>query len=100
MRIDARSCMNVFGTSDSNIIIYDSRCGMSDVAFCTALPIGGISCLDISETTRANNFKIHRDVSLNSLYISTGNDVINCFRSATIRSNVLIFGHVRFAISR
>ena len=26
-------------------IIDDSRCGISDVAFCTAPPIGGLSCL-------------------------------------------------------
>ena len=25
-------------------IVYDSRCGMSDVAFCTAPPLGGASC--------------------------------------------------------
>ena len=40
MRVDARSCMNVFETSDS------SRCGMSDVVFRAAPPIGGLSCCD------------------------------------------------------
>ena len=44
MRVDARSCMSVFGTSDSKCY-RRSRCVMSDVAFCTAPPIGGSSCL-------------------------------------------------------
>ena len=35
MRVDARSCMNVFGASD-NKYCRRSRCGMSDVAFRTA----------------------------------------------------------------
>ena len=30
-------------------ILYDSRCGMSDVAFCTAPPFGGPSCIIISQ---------------------------------------------------
>ena len=44
MRVDARSCMNVFGKVIASII-DDGRCGMSDVvAFRTAPPIGGLSC--------------------------------------------------------
>ena len=43
MRVDAWSCMNVFGTSDASII-DDSRSGMSGVTFRTAPPIGGFSC--------------------------------------------------------
>ena len=43
--------------------IYDIHCGMSDDAFRTVRPIGGFSCLNISETTRASNFKMYRDVS-------------------------------------
>ena len=39
--------MNVFRTSDR--IIYDSRCGMSDVAFCSAPPIGGPSCFNFDK---------------------------------------------------
>ena len=43
MRVDARSCMNVLGQAIASII-DDSRCGMSDVAFCIPPPIGGLSC--------------------------------------------------------
>ena len=43
MWIDARSCMNVFGTRDCKNYRC-SRGGMSDVAFRTALPICGLSC--------------------------------------------------------
>ena len=43
IQVDAWSCMNVFGTSDSKYY-KRSRCGMSDVAFRTAPPIGGLSC--------------------------------------------------------
>ena len=56
--------------------------------------------LNIPETVRASDFKICRKVALNSLYFSTGNDVINYFLSAANRTNVLTFGHVRVAISR
>ena len=41
----SRSCMNVYGTSGSEYYIDDSGCRMSDVAFCTAPPIGGLCCL-------------------------------------------------------
>ena len=44
--------------------------------------------LNISEIIRPNDFKIYRKVDLHSLYISTGNDVINYFRSASNRTNV------------
>ena len=44
MRVDAQSCMNVFGTSDRASIIDDKRCGMSDVTFHAAPSIGGLSC--------------------------------------------------------
>ena len=47
----------------------DSRCGMSDVAFRTAPPIGEFSCFNISETNRASNFKIYRKVAIDNLYI-------------------------------
>ena len=37
--------MNIFGTSDSKYYnLYDSRCVMSDVAFCTGSPFGRPSC--------------------------------------------------------
>ena len=52
MRVDARSCMNVFGTSDSKYY-GRSRCGMSDVAFRSAPPIGGLCCLTSLERPRA-----------------------------------------------
>ena len=38
--------------------------------------------------TKACNFKIYRKGALDSLYISTGNDVIIYFRSAANRTNV------------
>ena len=41
-----------------------------------------------SETIRDNDFKIYHKVALDSLYIPTGNDVINYFRSAVNRTNV------------
>ena len=43
MRIDAQSCMNVFGTSDGKYY-RRIRCEMSDVAFRAGQPIGGLSC--------------------------------------------------------
>ena len=46
MQVDARSCMNVFGTSDTSII-DDSCCGVSDVTFRTVPPIGGLSCFNL-----------------------------------------------------
>ena len=52
----------------------------------------------ISETARHSNFKIYHNVSQDSLYISTGNHVIICFRSAANRTNVSILGHVRLLI--
>ena len=59
-----------------------------------------IFCEYISEAIRASDFKIYHNVALGNLYISTGNDVINYFRSQANRSTVYIFGHVRVAISR
>ena len=43
---------------------------------------------NISETIRASDFKIYLKVALGSLYIPTGNDVINYIRSAANRTNV------------
>ena len=43
---------------------------------------------NILETIRASDFKISHKVALRSLYISTGNDVINYFRSGANRTNV------------
>ena len=43
---------------------------------------------NISETIRASNFKIDHKVENDSLYISTGNDLINYFRTEAIRTNV------------
>ena len=57
-------------------------------------------CFNISETTRASTFKINHNVSLDSLYISTRNDVTIYFRSAVHSINVFILGYVRVAISR
>ena len=68
---------------------------MSDVAFRIALPIGGLSCLNISKTNGASNFKIYRNVALDGLFIATGNDVIIYFLSTVNHINVFIFGHVR-----
>ena len=36
-----------------DIYIYDSRCGMSDVAFCTAPPNGGPSCYERRRSIQA-----------------------------------------------
>ena len=49
--------------------------------------------LNISKSIRGNNFKIYQTVALDSLYISTRNDVIVYFRSVANRINVFIFGH-------
>ena len=59
-----------------------------------------IICWNISETVRASDLKIYHMVAHDSLYIFTGNDVINYFRSAGNCTNVSILGHVRVAISR
>ena len=56
--------------------------------------------LIFSETTSASSSKMQHDIALSSLYISTGNNVTIFFRSAENRINMLIFGHVRDAISR
>ena len=53
----------------------------------------------ISETAGASNFKIYLNIALNSLYISTRNDVIISFRWVENRINVFILGYVRVAIS-
>ena len=55
--------------------------------------------LNISEITRASDFKIYYHVTLDSLYILTGSYTIMYFWSAANRINVLILGHVRVAIS-
>ena len=43
---------------------------------------------NISETIRASDFKIYHKIALDSLYISTGKDVINYFHSEANRTNV------------
>ena len=43
---------------------------------------------NFSETVRASDFKIYHNLALHSLYIWTGKDVINYFRSAANRINV------------
>ena len=43
----------------------------------------------ISETARANNFKIDQNLALDSVYISTGNDAIAYFRSTANRTNAI-----------
>ena len=43
---------------------------------------------NISETVRDSDFKINDRLDHDSLYISTGNEVINYFRSAANRTNV------------
>ena len=56
--------------------------------------------LIFSETANASSFEIQHVVALDSLYISTGNDVTSCFQSAENRINVFILGQVWVAISR
>ena len=46
---------------------------------------------NISENTTAINLKVYRNLALDSLYISTGNDVITFLRSAANRTNVFIW---------
>ena len=53
-----------------------------------------------SETAEASDFKIYHEVALDTVYISTGNDIMNYFRSEENRTNVQILGPVRVAISR
>ena len=52
-----------------------------------------------SETTSASNLQIYYNISLKRLYISTGNDVIVYFQSATKPIRVFVLGRVRVAIS-
>ena len=54
---------------------------------------------NVSETTKASNFKIQQSIALDILYILTRNDVTSCFLSAENRLNVFILGHVRVTIS-
>ena len=54
----------------------------------SAAAVGTKCFFNISETIRASLFKIYQKVALDSLYISTGNDVINYFRSEANRTNV------------
>ena len=54
----------------------------------------------ILKTAGASNLRIYYNIALDSLYISTGDDVIIYFRSAANRINGFIFGHVQVAISR
>ena len=50
------------------------------------------------ETTWASNISIYHNVSLESRYISTRNDVTGYLRSAVNRINMFILGHVHVAI--
>ena len=53
------------------------------------------------ETAWASNSKIfHHQPSIDSLYISTGNNVVTYFRSAANRINVFIVDHVLVSISQ
>ena len=45
-------------------------------------------CHEILETIRASDFKIYDRIAFDSLYISTGNDVIYYFQSEANRTNV------------
>ena len=55
---------------------------------------------NISKTMRDNDLKIYDRIALKSVYILTGNDVINYFRSEANRINVYILGQVQVAIPR
>ena len=50
--------------------------------------------------TVSSDFKIYRNLALDGLYISAGNDIINYFRSVANRTNVKIVGRVRAVIFR
>ena len=55
---------------------------------------------EIIGTTNASSLKILHEIALDSLNISTGNDVTSYCRSAENRINVFILGQVRVEISR
>ena len=55
---------------------------------------------NISETTRASNFKMYHHLADDSFCILTRNDKTSYFRSAANRIIVFIWGHVRVAISQ
>ena len=44
--------------------------------------------IGLSETSRASDFKIYHKLSIDSLYISTGNDAIYYFQSAANHADV------------
>ena len=73
---------------------------MSTASVACAAAVTKFLFLNISETTRANDFTIYHNVAQDSLYISTENDVIIYFRPAANRINVLILGHVLVGIAR
>ena len=59
-----------------------------------------VAQMDNRRTTEGSNTLIYRDILSEDVYISTGNDVTNYFRSDANRIIVFIFGYVRVAISR
>ena len=60
-------------------------------AACSAFRRHEMIFFNISKTIRDSDFKIYHKVVLDSLFIRTGNDVINYFRSAANRTNVIKF---------
>ena len=59
-----------------------------------------VAQMDNRRTTEGSNTLIYRDILSEDVYIPTGNDVTNYFRSDANRIIVFIFGYVRVAISR
>ena len=84
-------------SNNMSIFLSETRLlnAMVDVRHCHETIFG-----NISETTKASNFKIYHNVAHESLYISTGNDITIFFRSAANRTDVSILGHVQVVISR
>ena len=68
-------------------IIYDSRCGISNVAFRTAPSIGGPSCVSSHKLDDIRGeFKIYcRGVAAYDVVILKGNDVVSYLRSTAKR---------------
>ena len=57
-----------------------NRCGMSDVAFRAAPPIGGLSCLltVANSSVISNSIEVLGELLKHVLFISCGNDLVFC----------------------
>ena len=76
------------------------RLMLSSMFASASAAVTNLICFNISETTRASNFKIYHNVAHDGLYISAGNNVTIVFRSTANRTKVSILSHVWVALSR